>query len=690
MKTHPGGDRPKVLLVAPQPFYEDRGTPIAVRHVLEALAQLGLESHLLTFPVGKPVEIPGLRITRCANPFGIRSVPVGLSVRKVLLDLTLLAVLRRELRRHDYACIHAVEEMVLPALLLSRRIGVPVVYDMQSSIPEQLLDHWCLGRRPFQAALRRGEKWTIANADFVVSSTGLAERVHASCVSSKHREWVFPGPDFVAHATMTDRVRARLGLPSDQPLIVFAGTFERYQGINLLLKAIPMVLEVQPDVLFVLVGSRDEKDARLPEDHALPANAVRVIQRQPRESTCCATWPCAGWPTFWYPRESRAATFPSRYSTTWPMAALSSPLMCRLIEACSISTRPSLWSPAQPLSPKESFGPSEIPRWPHPCALPPLSSVRRILGGLGLCSPSARFTRLWVSPGRCRRLRSRLGPPERAICRRAMNGQSADSEIGRGAGQRPLRVLHVVDKLSTGGSPVHGLTRLLSWWLPLYDPRRVRASVGCLRGPQDGHATLACAGIAVRYLGRSKFDARTIPRLVRNLRSERIDILHLHGFGGSTIGRLVGWITGIPCIVHEHVCKAEIPTHQRLADRLLRSRTAAAIAASGAVADFLAEKRFIPPDAIQVVHGGVPARLFRAPAKRGWRRKLGVAEDCRIVATVGRLHAAKGHTHFLEAARQVLDAVERVVFLIVGDGELLDELRQQAASLDLEKHVLFT
>lgn len=271
-----------------------------------------------------------------------------------------------------------------------------------------------------------------------------------------------------------------------------------------------------------------------------------------------------------------------------------------------------------------------------------------------------------------------------------MNGQSADSEIGRGAGQRPLRVLHVVDKLSTGGSPVHGLTRLLSWWLPLYDPRRVRASVGCLRGPQDGHATLACAGIAVRYLGRSKFDARTIPRLVRNLRSERIDILHLHGFGGSTIGRLVGWITGIPCIVHEHVCKAEIPTHQRLADRLLRSRTAAAIAASGAVADFLAEKRFIPPDAIQVVHGGVPARLFRAPAKRGWRRKLGVAEDCRIVATVGRLHAAKGHTHFLEAARQVLDAVERVVFLIVGDGELLDELRQQAASLDLEKHVLFT
>lgn len=42
----------RVLVVAPQPFYEDRGTPIAVRELVTALAGLGFEVDLATFPVG--------------------------------------------------------------------------------------------------------------------------------------------------------------------------------------------------------------------------------------------------------------------------------------------------------------------------------------------------------------------------------------------------------------------------------------------------------------------------------------------------------------------------------------------------------------------------------------------------------------------------------------------------------------
>src|SRR5215210_1753615 len=130
--------RPRVLFVAPQPFYEDRGTPIAVRQVLQALGQLGYAVDLLTYPVGSDVSIPGLRIFRGANPFGFRSVPVGLSVRKLLLDLALASALRAHLRSQSYTCVHAVEEMAFPAALLGRRYGVPVLYDMQSSLPEQL------------------------------------------------------------------------------------------------------------------------------------------------------------------------------------------------------------------------------------------------------------------------------------------------------------------------------------------------------------------------------------------------------------------------------------------------------------------------------------------------------------------------------------------------------------------------
>ena len=79
----------RILVVAPQPFYEDRGTPIAVRQVLEALSELGRPVDLLTFPIGSDVAIRGLRIFRSANPFGFQRVPIGLSIRKVILDLPL-------------------------------------------------------------------------------------------------------------------------------------------------------------------------------------------------------------------------------------------------------------------------------------------------------------------------------------------------------------------------------------------------------------------------------------------------------------------------------------------------------------------------------------------------------------------------------------------------------------------------
>src|SRR4029450_4785693 len=92
----------RVLLVAPQPFYQDRGTPIAVRQVLEALSQLGYKVDLLTYPVGADIQAPGLRLMRVANQFGIKNVPVGLSLQKLLLDIPLSFGIQRQLRQGGY------------------------------------------------------------------------------------------------------------------------------------------------------------------------------------------------------------------------------------------------------------------------------------------------------------------------------------------------------------------------------------------------------------------------------------------------------------------------------------------------------------------------------------------------------------------------------------------------------------
>ena len=81
---------PRVLIVSPQPFYEDRGTPIAVVQVAAALSALDCEVDVLAYPVGRPVSIRNMRLYRSGNPLGIRRVRIGFSLEKVILDLGML------------------------------------------------------------------------------------------------------------------------------------------------------------------------------------------------------------------------------------------------------------------------------------------------------------------------------------------------------------------------------------------------------------------------------------------------------------------------------------------------------------------------------------------------------------------------------------------------------------------------
>ena len=271
-------------MVAPQPFYQDRGTPIAVRQVLEALSELGYAVDLLTFPIGNDIAIPGLHISRAGNPFGIKSVPIGLSFRKILLDFSLITALRGQLRRASYTCIHAVEEAAFPATLIGRRYGVPVLYDMQSSLPEQLAQSRLFSPPPVQRCLQALECWLLRHVHLTVSSTGLAPRVKRLVPEARVREWQFPSAPSALDPAAALELRQRLGIPKGRPIVLYAGTFESYQGLPQLIEAIPLVQAGVPDATFVLVGADPSQklELRNGSQRLLESGALRIIDRQPR------------------------------------------------------------------------------------------------------------------------------------------------------------------------------------------------------------------------------------------------------------------------------------------------------------------------------------------------------------------------------------------------------------------------
>lgn len=130
----------KILMLAPQPFFEPRGTPFSVPGRLEALSDLGHKVDLLTYHVGQDVEIPSVTIFRTPAIRFIREVPIGPSGIKLFLDLLLFIRAFRLLLRKRYDLLHTHEEASFFGILLARLFRIRHLNDLHSSLPQQLED----------------------------------------------------------------------------------------------------------------------------------------------------------------------------------------------------------------------------------------------------------------------------------------------------------------------------------------------------------------------------------------------------------------------------------------------------------------------------------------------------------------------------------------------------------------------
>jgi glycosyltransferase involved in cell wall biosynthesis len=202
-----------------------------------------------------------------AVPF-VRDVPIGFSLRKVLCDLALLWRLFTLTRRNRYDVLHAVEEAVFLSLLVRGIVGggarvgsgldglgCRVVYDMDSSLPEQLLGKYRV-LRALDGFLRRFERFAIARSDLVIAvCDDLATRARGYATQTP--------VDVVEDVSLLGEERARnevddlrRGLPDGSLLALYVGNLEHYQGVGLVLDAIAKL--ESPPLKFVAVGGGAE------------------------------------------------------------------------------------------------------------------------------------------------------------------------------------------------------------------------------------------------------------------------------------------------------------------------------------------------------------------------------------------------------------------------------------------------
>jgi glycosyltransferase involved in cell wall biosynthesis len=248
-------------MIAPEPFFEPRGTPFSEYHRIRALTELGHTVDLVTYPFGRDVSLPGLRVFRCLRPPFVREVRVGPSLAKVPLDFTLMLTAVRRAMTERYDAVHSHEEGSVVGVLLAAMLGVPHLYDMHSSLPQQLSNFafsrsWVL-TRVFSLlerfVVRRSRVVIVICPHLAEVVRGIDPRVPSVLIENA------PGSGDAPVAGSGGRIRGELRVAPDAPLVLYTGTFEPYQGLDLLFASAREVLRVRPDARFVLAGGRADQ-----------------------------------------------------------------------------------------------------------------------------------------------------------------------------------------------------------------------------------------------------------------------------------------------------------------------------------------------------------------------------------------------------------------------------------------------
>lgn len=185
------------------------------------------------------------------------------------------------------------------------------------------------------------------------------------------------------------------------------------------------------------------------------------------------------------------------------------------------------------------------------------------------------------------------------------------------------------------------------------------------------------------------FDLSLIPKLRRIIREFGPDLIHIHSRkGADTLGALAARLAGKAKVIIAR--RVDDPLKRNVFNRLRFGPLCDHVVAvsKGIVTELV--KGGVNPGKISQVYSAIQSKDYQKPADPAKvRAELGLAPAGRVVAVISQLIRRKGHRFLFAAAPRILAAHPDTQFLILGEGELQDELEQQVRELGIEKQVIF-
>ena len=260
----------KALVIAPQPFFSPRGTPFSVYYRTLVTSELGVKIDLLTYGEGQDVNIHNVRIIRIPRFGSLGYVKIGPSYLKFFLDIFLMGWTVGLLLKNRYNFVHAHEEAIFFCTFLKPIFRFKLIYDMHSSLPQQLTNFQFTKSRFIISLFKRLEEICLRSADVVITiCPDLANYVNG-LIQYKKKHMLIENSIFEPVRILSDgmtqhtdkqsgsnSLQREIQLPKGKRFVVYAGTLEPYQGIDILIKAFKRVVVETQDAFLVIVGGNE-------------------------------------------------------------------------------------------------------------------------------------------------------------------------------------------------------------------------------------------------------------------------------------------------------------------------------------------------------------------------------------------------------------------------------------------------
>ena len=247
-------------MIAPTPYFADRGCHVRIHEEAQALMKLGHEVCIVTYHLGR--DMPGVRVVRTPQIPWYSKLEAGPSWHKPYLDLLLLWKSLAEARSFRPHLIHAhLHEGALIGSVLKKLLRIPLLFDYQGSLSGESLNHGFFSERsPLLKMFKGLEHFIDRCADLIITSSdkGREELVYSWGIAPEKVINLIDGVDTeIFRPYPRSEARRELAIKDDVKLVVYLGLFNRYQGVDLLLDVISLVKVASPGIHFLLMGFPD-------------------------------------------------------------------------------------------------------------------------------------------------------------------------------------------------------------------------------------------------------------------------------------------------------------------------------------------------------------------------------------------------------------------------------------------------